>query len=82
MFSSCTLACRRARNKKAAVGNEIRMQDVLNLIMLICAAVAALAFGVLAAYVVCRAAFAALKMHARSFAAETAQPEPEVAQAS
>jgi len=55
------------------------MQDALNLMMLICAAVAALAFGVLAAYMVCRVAFAALRMHARSFAAQTSQPEPEIA---
>jgi hypothetical protein len=55
------------------------MQDALNLVMLVCAAVAALAFGVLAAYVICRGAFAALKMHARSFAAETPQSEPEIA---
>lgn len=55
------------------------MQDVLNLVMLICAAVAALAFGVLAAYGVCRAAFAALKMHARSYAVEAPQAKPEIA---
>jgi hypothetical protein len=55
------------------------MQDVLNTIMLICAAVAALAFGVLMAYVICRGAFAALKMHARSFAAEVPQAKPEIA---
>jgi hypothetical protein len=56
------------------------MQDVLNLVMLVCAATAALAFGVLAAYIVCRSAFAALKMHARSLVAETAQSKPEIAQ--
>jgi len=55
------------------------MQDALNLVMLICAAVAALAFGVLAAYVICRVAFAALKMHARSYAAQAPQPKPEIA---
>jgi hypothetical protein len=54
------------------------MQDALNLVMLVCAAVAALAFGVLGAYVICRSAFAALKMHARTFA-ETPQPKPEIA---
>jgi hypothetical protein len=46
---------------------------------LICAAVAALAFGVLAAYVVCRVAFAGLKMHARTYAVEAPQPKPEIA---
>jgi hypothetical protein len=55
------------------------MQDALNLVMLICAAVAALAFGVLAAYGICRVAFAALKMHARSYAVEAPHPKPEVA---
>ncbi len=55
------------------------MQDALNLVMLICAARAALALGVLSAYVVCRAAFAALKMHARSYAVEAPQPKPEIA---
>jgi hypothetical protein len=55
------------------------MQNALNLVMLVCAAVAALAFGVLAAYVICRAAFAALKMHARSYAMQAPQPKPEIA---
>lgn len=54
------------------------MQDALNLVMLICAAVAALAFGVLAAYWICRLGFAALKMHARSYAVQAPQPKPEV----
>ncbi|QNI35225.1 hypothetical protein H7849_09490 [Alloacidobacterium dinghuense] len=55
------------------------MQDAINLVMLICAAVAALAFGVLAAYGICRVAFAALKMHARSYALKAPQTKPEVA---
>lgn len=55
------------------------MQDALNLVMLICAGVAALAFGVLAAYGICRAAFAALKLHARSYAGQAPQPKPEIA---
>ncbi|HEX3438185.1 MAG TPA: hypothetical protein VHT24_15555 [Pseudacidobacterium sp.] len=54
------------------------MQDAMNLVMLICAALAALAFGVLAAYGVCRAAFAMLKMHARSYA-PAPQTKPEIA---
>ncbi|MGB7191715.1 MAG: hypothetical protein WBD10_16380 [Acidobacteriaceae bacterium] len=44
------------------------MQDLINLVMLICASVAAMAFGVLAAYGICRAAFAVLRIHARSIA--------------
>jgi hypothetical protein len=42
------------------------MQDAINLLMLVCASVAAMAFGVLAAYGICRAAFAILRIHARS----------------
>jgi hypothetical protein len=47
---------------------ETLMQDAMNLLMLVCASVAAMAFGVLAAYGICRAAFAALRIHARSVA--------------
>ena len=65
--------------KEAAAGKEIRMQDALNLVMLICAAAAALAFGVLAAYVIFRASFALLKMHARSYAVQAPQPKTEIA---
>jgi hypothetical protein len=65
--------------EKRLPGKKLRMQDALNLVMLVCAAVAALAFGVLAAYVICRAAFAALKMHARSYAVQAPQPKPEIA---
>ncbi len=64
---------------KRLPGKKLRMQDALNLVMLVCAAVAALAFGVLAAYVICRVAFAALKMHARSYAVPAPQPKPEIA---
>ncbi|HTY85286.1 MAG TPA: hypothetical protein VMB19_13775 [Silvibacterium sp.] len=58
------------------------MQDAINLLMLICASLAALAFGVLLAYAVCRAAFAAIRIHARSVAAaSSAEPdaEPQIA---
>ena len=51
------------------------MQDAINFLMLVCASLAALAFGVLLAYWVCRAAFAAIRIHARSVAAQAAQPE-------
>ena len=44
------------------------MQDAINLLMLACASLAALAFGVLLAYGVCRVAFAAMRMHVRSVA--------------
>ncbi len=54
------------------------MQNLMNLIVLMCAAVAALAFGVLAAYGICRAAFGVLKIHARSYA-KVPQTKPEIA---
>jgi hypothetical protein len=55
------------------------MQDAINLLMLTCASLAALAFGVLLAYGVCRTGFALIRMHARSIAAANAasQPEPQ-----
>ncbi|MFY9744680.1 MAG: hypothetical protein WA891_17620 [Acidobacteriaceae bacterium] len=52
------------------------------MLMLICAALASLAFGVLVAYGVCRMAFAKLRQHAGQVAAEraTAQMVPPVSQ--
>jgi hypothetical protein len=61
------------------------MQDVINTLMLVCASLAALAFGVLAAYGICRSAFAIFRIHARSVAASTVpvmQVEPQVPHAS
>lgn len=54
------------------------MQDAMNLLMLVCASVAAMAFGVLAAYGLCRMAFSILRIHARSVAAQP-QTKPQVA---
>ncbi|MBV8629775.1 MAG: hypothetical protein JOZ83_02545 [Silvibacterium sp.] len=51
------------------------MQDAINTLMLVCASLAALAFGVLLAYWVCRAAFAAIRLHARAVALQAADPE-------
>jgi|HubBroStandDraft_1064217.scaffolds.fasta_scaffold145512_2 hypothetical protein len=56
--------------------NEIRMQDAINLLMLACASLAALAFGVLLAYGICRVAFAAMRLHVRSVALAS-QPQSE-----
>jgi hypothetical protein len=58
------------------------MQEAMNTLMLICAALASLAFGVLTAYGVCRAAFAKLFRHAGQIAAQRAQaqmapPQPD-----
>lgn len=56
------------------------MQDAINLLMLTCASLAALAFGVLLAYGICRTAFAIMRMHVRSVAAAHAnQPESQPA---
>jgi hypothetical protein len=49
------------------------MQDAINTLMLVCASLAALAFGVLAAYGICRVAFVLFRIHARSVAADVAQ---------
>jgi hypothetical protein len=49
------------------------MQDAINTLMLVCASVASLAFGVLAAYGICRVAFVLFRLHARSVSAEMAQ---------
>lgn len=55
------------------------MQDAINTLMLICAILASMAFGVLAAYWICRAGFAVLRIHARSVAGVQTQREPQVA---
>ncbi len=58
------------------------MQDSVNMLMLLCASLAALAFGVLSAHVICRAAFGLLRMHARSVALEsTVKAKPTAAAA-
>jgi hypothetical protein len=54
------------------------MQDAVNTLMLICASLAAMAFGVLSAYWICRAGFAVLRAHARSVS-PSIQAKPQVA---
>ncbi len=44
------------------------MQDLTNVVMLVCAIAASLAFGVLTAHALCRAAFTLLRLHASSVA--------------
>jgi hypothetical protein len=51
------------------------MQNALNMLVLICATAASLAFGVLVAYGACRMAFAALRQHAGLVAAERAKAQ-------
>jgi ABC-type spermidine/putrescine transport system permease subunit II len=59
------------------------MQEAMSMLMLICAALASLALGVLLAYGVCRAAFAKLQQHAGQVAAQRAKAQivPAVPQA-
>lgn len=69
---------RRILEKDSLEGKrEKSMQDAINTLMLICASLAAMAFGVLAAYCICRAVFAVLRIHARSVAMEAARIHPQ-----
>ena len=52
------------------------MMDQLNLLMLVCASVGSLAFGVLSAYAVLRGAFALMRPQPRL----VVKPQPEAAQ--
>jgi hypothetical protein len=54
------------------------MQDAMNLLMLVCASLAAMAFGVMAAYGLCRVVFSILRIHARSVAMQP-QTKPQIA---
>lgn len=59
-------------------GRNFKMIDAVNMLMLVCATVASLAFGVLAAYAACRAAFVLLRWHARSVAHAAPQATTQV----
>ena len=53
------------------------MQNAINLLMLVCAAVGSMAFGVLAAYALCRLGFLAMHRHAaHTSAARTLHSHP------
>jgi hypothetical protein len=58
------------------------MQEAMNTLMLVCAGLASLAFGVLLAYGACRAAFEKLLRHAGQVAAQRAKTQiaPAVSQ--
>ncbi len=49
--------------------------DAMNLVMLVCAVLAALAFGVLLGYAACQALFSVLRIHAQSVSAQSARLE-------
>jgi hypothetical protein len=51
------------------------MQNAMNMLLLVCATAASLAFGVLSAYWICRAAFAGLHRHAGMVRAERAKAQ-------
>ena len=55
------------------------MENEVNMLMVFCAAIAALALGVLLGYVCCKSLFDALRFHARLSAADGAKAETQVA---
>ncbi len=57
------------------------MDSVVNLVMLICAVVAALAAGVLLGYVTCKGLFGLCSMHVRALVAAKAQAEVQTVNA-
>jgi hypothetical protein len=58
------------------------MQDFFNLVMLICATIAALGVGVFAAYAIFRAGFSLMRWHTQQQAPTQIKPSTEVAPAS
>jgi membrane protein DedA with SNARE-associated domain len=50
------------------------MHGEMNLLMLICAAAAAMALGVILGYGCCKALFLALRVRARSLSSDTVEP--------
>lgn len=63
------------KNAGAPPGDKLGMADVVNALMLVCATLASLAFGVLAAYGICRSAFWVFRIHAGQVAAQRAKPQ-------
>jgi hypothetical protein len=58
------------------------MQDILNLVALVCAALASMGFGVYAAYALVKAAFALMHWHAQQAAPAKLKPATQIAPAS
>jgi membrane protein DedA with SNARE-associated domain len=56
------------------------MEDQMNMLMVFCAAVAALALGVMLGYLCCKTLFDVLRFHARMSATESAKAKTQVAQ--
>lgn len=57
------------------------MQELMSTLLLVCAALASLALGVMLAYGLCRSAFAVFRIHAKSVAAEAGSKTTVVARA-
>jgi len=58
------------------------MQDLINLVALVCASLASMGFGVYAAYALVKAAFALMHWHARQNAPAKLKPTAQIAPAS
>ncbi len=58
------------------------MQDFINLVMLVCAALASMGLGVWAAYAIFRAGFALMRWHTSQNATAPVQPSTEPARVS
>ena len=56
------------------------MEDQMSMLMVFCAAVAALALGVMLGYLCCKTLFDVLRFHARMAPAEAAKGKAQVAQ--
>jgi hypothetical protein len=55
------------------------MENEVNMLMVFCAAIAALALGVMLGYICCKSLFDLLRFHARQSAAQGAEAETQVA---
>jgi hypothetical protein len=58
------------------------MQDFINLVMLVCAALASMGLGVWVAYAIFRAGFALMRWHTQQNAPAAVKPATEVARVS
>ncbi|HTZ60498.1 MAG TPA: hypothetical protein VMB49_20455 [Acidobacteriaceae bacterium] len=56
------------------------MENQINMLMVFCAVIAALALGVMLGYLCCKTLFDVLRFHARMSPAESAKPETQVVQ--
>jgi hypothetical protein len=56
------------------------MQDLANMVVLMCAAIAALGLGVTLAYAICRAGFAVLRAQTRPAESKVVQTEARAAE--